>query len=322
MNEFLKRVFLFLVPVFLVSIIADYLISNKLKSSKKFGQREYPVWNEIFDGKIHADLLVMGSSRAWVHINPAFIKDSTGYVSYNIGLDGQKFPLQLSRYNILVSHNRAPKIIVYSLDMFMFIPEKGIYNKEQYLPYLMYNTALESALQPYRAFDYYDYRLPLVRYTGHTEELMHIIKITLFSKSNKNGRVNGFYGMEKTWNDDFDKVKTQMKRYTAVIDSSILASFDRFLEYCQKQQIKVVFVYSPEYHEGQNFVQNRNEMMTLFRKRSVQYNSPFLDYSEDSISYNKDYFYNVLHLNAKGADLFSKKLSSDLRKILIDKHEK
>jgi hypothetical protein len=258
----------------------------------------------------------MGSSRAWVHINPISIMDSTGYSAYNIGLDGQKIPLQLARYNSLTKYNKEPKVIIYSLDLFMFNREKGIYTTEQFLPYLMYNSAIESSLITYHSFDYFDYRIPLIRYTGQTDALLHTVKITLYPKSNKNGRVLGFLGMKKKWGNDFEVAKSQMNHYSSSVDSTIVDSFNSFLQNCQQKNIKIIFVYTPEFHEGQNFVQNRNIVMSQFYKLSKKYNIPFLDYSDDSISYNKDYFYNVSHLNAEGADLFSKKLASDIKRVI------
>jgi lysophospholipase L1-like esterase len=53
--------------------------------------------------------------------------------------------------------------------------------------------------------------------------------------------------------------------------------------------------------------------MALYRKYADDYQIPFFDYSNDSLCLNKELFYNTTHLNKKGADLFSKKLASDLR---------
>ena len=39
----------------------------------------------------------------------------------------------------------------------------------------------------------------------------------------------------------------------------------------------------------------------------------FLDYSYDSISFKKEYFYNSLYLNKTGAEIFTRQLAHDLK---------
>lgn len=38
----------------------------------------------------------------------------------------------------------------------------------------------------------------------------------------------------------------------------------------------------------------------------------FLDYTNDPICYDTAYFYNAMHLNARGANLFTEKLAHDI----------
>ncbi len=77
--------------------------------------------------------------------------------------------------------------------------------------------------------------------------------------------------------------------------------------------IKLIFVYTPEYIEGQKFVSNREQIMGLYKKFSQQHHIPFYDFSNDSISYKKKYFYKKSHLNRVGSQLFTKKLIDTLK---------
>ena len=113
MKSFLKSILVFVLPIFVIAVFFDFLISTQLKSSKTHANREYPVWNDLYDGKINTNVLVMGSSRAWRHIDPKVIKDSLGLSAYNIGMDGQHLPMQLSRYQTFLKYNKQPKIIIY-----------------------------------------------------------------------------------------------------------------------------------------------------------------------------------------------------------------
>lgn len=316
MKNFIKQVLLFFLPLIFLSVVLDFLISNQLKKSNTHAFREYPVWNDIYSGNINADILIMGSSRAWRHIDPNVMEDSLGMTSYNLGMDGQHLPMQLWRYETFLKKNHTPKVIIYSLDFFMLTQSNELFNKDQFLPYLLFNFDAEKNLKKYIGYEYFDYRLPLIRYCGASKAIFHTARISLFPNSMKKGRKKGFYAENKQWNHDFEKAKAKKKRYNAIIDSSILIQFDKYLEDCKQKGIKVILVYSPEYIEGQKFVSNRVEVIRTFANLAKKYNNPFLNYSSDTISFQKALFYNATHLNKRGADLFSIKLASDLKKIL------
>lgn len=316
MKSFIKQVLIFFLPLIFLSVVLDYLISNQLKKSNTHAFREYPVWNDIYSGKINADLLIMGSSRAWRHIDPNVLEDSLGLSSYNLGMDGQHLPMQLWRYETFLKKNPIPKVIVYSLDFFMLTPSNELFNKDQFLPYMLFDFNAEEHLKNYIGFDYFDYRVPLIRYCGANKALFHTARISLLPKSNQKGRVKGFYAEDKKWNQDFEKVKAQMTGYNATIDSAILKQFDLYIKNCKQKKIQIILVYSPEYFEGQNFVSNRKEVINAFEELAKQNEIKLLNYSSDTISFKKSLFYNTTHLNKTGAELFSKKLASDLKSII------
>jgi len=53
--------------------------------------------------------------------------------------------------------------------------------------------------------------------------------------------------------------------------------------------------------------------MGIYKKFSNEYQIPFYDFSNDSISYHKKYFYNASHLNNIGSQLFTKELIDTLK---------
>lgn len=83
-----------------------------------------------------------------------------------------------------------------------------------------------------------------------------------------------------------------------------------------KLGINVILINSPEYIYQINSQDNRNEIIDLYKSIANKYNIPFIDYSGDSINYRKELFYNSNHLNAKGADVFTKKLAQDIKPYL------
>ena len=85
----------------------------------------------------------------------------------------------------------------------MLNENEKLFNKDQFLPYMLFNFEILNKLKGYQDFNYYDFTIPLVRYYGAPNALMHSVKIMIFPKLNKKGRVDGFLGTEKKWNNDF-----------------------------------------------------------------------------------------------------------------------
>ena len=53
-------------------------------------------------------------------------------------------------------------------------------------------------------------------------------------------------------------------------------------------------------------------MYAMYDSIARKYDIPILDYNYDPISYDTAYFYNAMHSNKKGAELFSVKLTHDI----------
>ncbi len=96
---------------------------------------EFAEWNDIVDGAINAEVLVNGSSRAWVHISPATLETRLGMSGYNIGLNGYRLNMQLARYE-LAETQQTPKRD-YSHRRHRLSAKAGrSYHYHQFLPYL------------------------------------------------------------------------------------------------------------------------------------------------------------------------------------------
>ena len=178
---------------------------------------------------------------------------------------------------------------------------------------MLWNQEVKEATISYNGFSSTDYEIPLIRYYGNYDAVETALRFSLGHLSNPITRVKGYQGRDEVWNSDFDNAKASIKRLEVTLDKPTLVLFENFLKECKSNNIKLIFVYTPEYIEGQKFVSNRSQIMELYKKYSKQYQIPFYDFSNDSISYQKKYFYNASHLNKIGSQLFTKKLIDTLR---------
>lgn len=288
--------------------IADYFISNKLKKNHK-SPGEIEVWNDIYSGNINSDIAIYGSSRAWVHIDPSILEDSLNLKAYNFGIDGHNFWLQYLRHKEYLKYNNSPKIILLSVDVFSLQKRKDLYELNQFLPFMLWNKNIIKFTSSYNGFTYKDYYFPLLRYNGK------IRKIELDREDNTEitYRQNGYKGMEREWNTDLAKAKLKMSQYKINMDSSSVNLFNQFLMETKENNIKVILVYTPEYIDGQKFVENRDEIIKVYKEFAEKYNLIFLDYSNNDLCKRKELFYNSSHLNKEGAEIFTRKLSSELK---------
>ncbi len=290
---------------------ADWFLSNQLRHSR-YG--EFGVWNDIYDGNIDADIAIYGSSRAMVHLDPLIIKDSLKMNAYNFGLNGHNFWLQYYRHKELLKHNPKPKFIIHSVDMFTLVKREDLFQMEQFLPYMLYNKELHQWIGSYKGYSNYDYIIPLVRYYGQYKTIGKVFKSLLKgNKVDRSDRSLGFAAKDLPWNDDLVKARAQFPDYRVAVDSASVVLFENYLKECRNLGTAIALIYTPEYIEGQDFVKNRAEIMNIFSSLANKYNIPFIDYSNDSISYKREYFYNASHLNGIGARLFTSKLASDIK---------
>ncbi len=305
--------FVFCFPIALLAPFADLFISGQLKKSNAFAHKELPVWNAILKGDVDAEIVIYGSSRAWVHFDPSMISNQLHMTAYNLGVDGHYFNLQYLRHQKLLKSNHPPKLIIHSLDAFTLQKRKDLYNAEQFLPFLLDDEDIQKAIGHFEGFDALASAVPLVRYYGNKEAITCSFQMWLNPKQNKVEKIRGYQGQERVWNEEFDKAKKQLDKYVVQLDAATVKLFENYIKECKARNIKIIFVYSPEYIEGQKFIANKQDVMALYQRLSKQYEMPFYDFSNDSICMDKKYFYNAMHLNKTGSTLFTQKLIDEMK---------
>ncbi|KAF0195965.1 MAG: Uncharacterized protein FD166_2692 [Bacteroidetes bacterium] len=311
MKKFLITILIFVLPLIVCAWLLDRFFSDSLRQSRN---GEFGVWNDIYNGKVNDDLIIYGGSRAWVHFDPKIMTDSLGISVYNVGLNGHNFLLQNLRHRLLLKYNEKPEVIIHAVDIMTLGKRPDLFNLEQFLPYMMDDTAVANAIAGYEGYDYLDYRLPLMRYSGKWKTVYAALKLRFGSKNYTPDRIKGYQGKDMVWNSDFEKAKEEINEFNMDLDPATVRLFEKYIRECREKNIRLIFVSPPEYIEGQLFVKNYDEIMNVFRKFSHDYSVPYYDYTKDTMSYSKRYFYNSTHMNKLGAELFTRKLVVDMKK--------
>jgi len=310
MKKFLLKLLVFFLPIIILSYGADVLISKNLARSSSGAN---PSWKAIFNGTVNSDIVIYGSSRATEQLDPKILSDSLKHPAYNMGVYAHNFWLQYLRHRLLLKYNKKPKLIIHSLDFMTFQKRPDLFDPGQFLPYMLFDTLVEKYTISYKGYNVYDYEIPLVRYYGQMRYIHQAFSMFTGKTPDIPDPDKGYAPNTQQSFTVFAELLARQKDYKIEFDKPSLALFDKYLRQCQKDSIKVIFVYTPEYIDGQHFIANREQLFDIIHQFSKKYNIPFYDYTTDTMSYKKAYFYNSEHLNKMGSQLFTKKLVGDLK---------
>jgi hypothetical protein len=81
MKKFLLKTLLYLSLIFSLFAIIVFITNSGLRKSDFGNLKE---WREVLAGEVNADVLINGSSRAWVQYNPMIIDSLLLTNSYNL----------------------------------------------------------------------------------------------------------------------------------------------------------------------------------------------------------------------------------------------
>lgn len=318
MSKFLIYVFKIIIFSFLIAFFIQYLADSGLK---KIDDSIYADWNKILEGQLNSDLVILGSSRGYVSYDPRIIDKTTGLSSYNLSINAGSYNLQGLKFESYLVKNRPPKVIIQNIDLTHFSKSKSIPEEFQFLPYL-FNNKLIRELNSINS----DYRwklyIPLFKYNPYKSFLLK----GLFSFFGKEYSIlptaNGFSPKNPVFKKDEHNLRRlrEMSSDTLNIQSykEKLAITMEFLQRYKTDSLKIFFVWAPEYKERLDIIA---PILTPVREDIKQMISDmpgvyFLDFSEDPIHIEKKYFYDTFHLNEKGANIFSTKLSLEIDRII------
>lgn len=298
MKKFLLHIFLFSCILLVIAFVYDTILTRKAMSLRT---SPFATWNDIFQHNIHSDVLIMGSSRAYVHFNPAVLDTILHVNSYNLGMNGRTADSQIKKYHVYRQQgNPAPKLIIYEVSHKTMEKSNG-YERKQFLPYL-HNDCLWELYHEQEGFSLSTRWIPCWRYLGWKNFRKELWQ------SSKNERVlyKGFYGSDEKW--DGSALQKQ-KNIDYCKDTSIIHQFQDFLTECKQEGVQVVLVISPFYIGGTKKMSDYAGMHNMYAELARKNDIPLLDYTFDELCYDTCFFYNTMHLNKTGANLFSAKVA-------------
>ena len=208
-KRFFKKITIFLLILYFFSYTLGKVIDAGLEKTPRCQE-----WEDIFEARINADLLIQGSSRARVHISPKTIEDKLHISAYNLGIDGHPFLMQYYRFRSYIqSNNKQPKYIIQTVEMDTLERRKTLYGLGQFIPYID-KPVIREAVSFFEGFETEDYYLPLFKYRHSIKLIGEGIKAHIYPVENY--KYKGFRAQERDWDDSFAKFKAKYPKAAVV----------------------------------------------------------------------------------------------------------
>ena len=305
MKKFLLMICLFFGLLYWLAWGVDFFITRQFE---KVDASPFANWNDIYNSDIQADVLIMGSSRAYVQFNPRILDSVLQVNSYNLGMDGRAVESQVIKYHIYRRKQKTkPQLVLFEVYQGTMDVSNG-YQRLQFVPYLT-DANLWWQTRRLEGFSWADDVIPCWRYRNYIQDVKEIINGTSFYCCPEQKAYKGFCDYDKPWDG------SMLARIDTIVYSrepEAIAEVERFLEECHREQIQVAFVIAPYYIEATRKIEDLDGWYRMISAIAEPFDVPILDYTYDSLSYDTTYFYNASHLNREGAALFTKKLAHDL----------
>ena len=138
MKKFLIKTSVFLLILWGLAWGLDYVISKGLLQMEDY---RFMSWNEMQQGNINADIVIMGNSRGFSHFEPWTIDSICDASTYCLGLGGYSITVEVLKFNNYCLHNVKPKLIIQQIDYYTLRNDSAPHQheSEQYLPLIWDN---------------------------------------------------------------------------------------------------------------------------------------------------------------------------------------
>lgn len=274
---------------------------------KAIPDSKFEDWNDIIEGNISSEILIMGSSRACSNYDPRIIQNQLNKTTFNAA----SFNLQKLKYEVYMNNNEAPKIVIQNVDISHFNASEHLPDLPQFIPF-MSDRSLMNTFSDMDSSIGRKHWVPLFKYNKNKLFFLRGLQSFLGSKKTLYSSFNGFSPVDKNYASDthnlerlkklsVDSVQFSKEFRLAIRDIDCLAS-----------QSIVFLVWAPIYQERLEISKTvidmyKNKLATIAELHPQIH---FVDYSDSSFSYDRNYFYDSFHMNSIGASLFSKELSN------------
>ena len=293
MKSFIIKTALFIIGV----IVIDNLLGLSFDYLKENAKGGATYRDNYISNEMTCDVLLVGSSRCEHHYNPQIIEDSLLFTSYNAGQSGNGIIVAYARY-LMMCEREKPQKVIYDIN-----PDFDLlagFDNHRYLTWL-------------RSYYYKDYVKDIFESIDKTEKYKMLSHMYCYNSRFIEILIDFLHPIEEKsikgyvpYNSEMDYTKIDSKEIEKHIDHYDfdplkLDYINRFIDAVGEENI--IIVISPRWYgldEG-----SYKPLVDICNKKEVK----FLDFSNAPKYVHNDLFFrDGTHLNARGADEFTREL--------------
>jgi hypothetical protein len=300
------------VAVVLSAVMCSFFWLLLKTGLRKYNQDAYKRFDVLFTDTAAYDILFIGSSRTHSGINPLIVDSITKLKSYNAGVDGANIYECKTIMQAFFQNHQPPNCIVLNVDFFSFNTQQPLFNYTSYLPYVK-NKIIDSVLTENSQYNIMQRAVPFLLTTQFNDDSKIKAAQGFFGKTDISKNTISYKGYQALPDKYIQNDSIVLIPDVAKIDKRGEKCLDEIINLCRQKKVKLIFVYPPEYKKmWQNHVSNAGDVFTYVTTAAQLNNISFYRY--DTLPFNKNnrLFYNVRHLNNKGASLFSQVIAKDI----------
>lgn len=313
MRMFVIRISRFITYFVIIAFTIGHLIEILIIDERIVKGNRYSFQGDWHDFANHnSEVVFIGNSRTWVHINPFKFSKKTNLSSEIIGQDGQRAQILFLKFKEYLKNNKTPKAIVIQFDPIFYDEVDELIGFDDYSIY------------------FYQHRLECTRYFNnkigynilyHYIPLLAILKVKKGRKLLRNILINSQIDSDLTWNctkgfisqNNIAPEFTKINKFWDLQKLNKSPYLDSFFDIAFKKNMKIIGLFSPITNDFHKKIRNTYLLNEKFFDLKKKYGTTgnFFDYGEIPLSSNKSFFYNHQHLNSYGSDSFMNVLLND-----------
>ena len=299
MKKFIIQILLFSVAFFVLEKIfyVFLYVSPDLEKDKRL--------ENVINGNMNKNLIVLGSSRGARNIIANQIEDSLSISSYNLSYPGSNIEFHEFLLRALIKHNKNPEIILLAVD-----------DPEELLPSKSIKFRLDR-LYPLAKYDYINNEM--IR-RGEKTVLSKFLILARINRKNFDLRERNLSALDTLRCNGSMPISFQRKdrdfiyndsRNNYDLDKELSVKVDAFKdlqELCVSNNIKLFIVFPPNFEDHNISFANRLNELSHPTTSFILYDTTDLTYQ------NRNYFYDEGHLKVNGARKFTNEIIGRLGK--------
>ena len=268
-----------------------------------------------------SDVVFLGSSRTLRHINPRIIDSIDGVNSYNLGSEGEKMAEIRMMLGMMLERGWMPRLLVINVDYYSMEVSKPVFSFVELLTYaerdpVVYKSMAEVQDVYACRWKYPFYRLQRLTNINDGFKVLGLfysrdaLKRKMGERETKGPGLPAYKGFEPV---SEPYAETYMNPFKEVLEQKGLDLLQDVIDTCKERGIKIVLVTAPMYKDYKQVFLNCHEILARVGQLAARDHVPYYNMLDDSLSQHKEYFFNFVHLNERGADLYSIKLANLLQ---------